>query len=67
MARQEGAALADIHAVFLREGNLRSLFVDHIHPNDRGYEIMAAEFFRAISQPTAASSRGWSLFRLPEK
>jgi lysophospholipase L1-like esterase len=61
MARQEGAALADVHAAFLREGNLAALFSDHIHPNDRGYEVLAAEFFRAISQPPSAAPRslGW--------
>jgi lysophospholipase L1-like esterase len=63
MARQEGAALADVQAAFLRESSLSALFADHIHPNDRGYEILAAEFFRAISQPPAASGRGVSLFR----
>jgi lysophospholipase L1-like esterase len=66
MARQEGAALADVHAAFLREGNLSALFADHIHPNDRGYEILAAEFFRALSQPPAAAPRGLGvLFRQP--
>jgi lysophospholipase L1-like esterase len=58
MVRQEGAVLADIHAAFLRAGDLPSLFSDHLHPNDRGYEILAGEFFRAIvgQGPTSASS-----------
>jgi lysophospholipase L1-like esterase len=65
MARQEGAALADVHAAFLREGSLSALFADHIHPNDRGYQVLAAEFFRALSQPPAATPRTlfWSFHR----
>lgn len=49
LASDEGAALADLEAAFLRESDLASLFSDHVHPNDSGYEIMAEEFFRAIS------------------
>jgi phospholipase/lecithinase/hemolysin len=40
----------------MRESNLSGLFADHVHPNDRGYQIIAAEFFRAITRPPAASS-----------
>ena len=56
MARQEGAVVADIHAAFLREPDLSALFADHVHPNDRGYEIIAAEFFRAITRPPGSST-----------
>jgi lysophospholipase L1-like esterase len=50
MAAAEGTLLADLHAAFLREDpTLEPLFSDHVHPNDRGYEVMAAEFFRALS------------------
>ena len=49
LARDEGAALADLEAAFLREPSLPPLFSDHVHPNDRGYRIMADEFLRAIS------------------
>lgn len=51
LARQERVPLADPHALFLREAAPSSLFVDHIHPNDRGYELMAEAFFRAITTP----------------
>jgi lysophospholipase L1-like esterase len=51
MAREEGAAVADVQAAFARSTNLRSLFSDHIHPNDDGYELIAQEFFKAVSTP----------------
>jgi lysophospholipase L1-like esterase len=52
MAAAEGATLADLHAAFVREDpELEPLFSDHVHPNDRGYAVMAAEFFRALSAP----------------
>jgi lysophospholipase L1-like esterase len=58
MVRQEGAVLADIHAAFSKAGDLPSLFSDHLHPNDRGYEILAKEFFRVIvgQGPTPVSA-----------
>lgn len=56
MARDEGAAVADVYAGFMREPDLSALFADHVHPNDRGYEVIANEFFRAISRPPASSS-----------
>jgi lysophospholipase L1-like esterase len=52
MAAAEGATLADLHAAFVREDpELEPLFSDHVHPNDRGYAVMAAEFFRALTAP----------------
>jgi lysophospholipase L1-like esterase len=48
MAGAEGAVLVDLEAAFLRESDLSSLFSDHVHPNDRGYQIMAREFLAAI-------------------
>lgn len=68
MAVQEGAALADVHAGFLRESghDLDELFVDLVHPNDRGYRVIAAEFFKAITTRSAGSSSSLrSLFRRP--
>jgi lysophospholipase L1-like esterase len=52
MAAEEAVSLADPHAAFLREEpSLEPLFADHVHPNDRGYELMAAEFYRALVAP----------------
>jgi acyl-CoA thioesterase-1 len=49
LATDEGAALADLEAAFLQQPDLAALFFDHVHPNDQGYQIMAAEFLRAIA------------------
>jgi len=57
MARQERVPIAEIHQDFLREPSLQVLFEDFVHPNDGGYAIIARAFFRAITQPVAASSR----------
>lgn len=56
MAREEGAVLVDLEAAFLAEPLLSALFVDHIHPNDAGYEIIASQFFAAITQPAATAA-----------
>lgn len=64
LARAEGAAVADIHGAFLREANVPGLFADHVHPNDRGYQVIAAEFFRAITRPPSTSAAA-SLFLRP--
>lgn len=53
LAREEGVALADLEAAFLQEaaGDLSRLFVDHVHPNDRGYAVMVRELSRALTTP----------------
>jgi lysophospholipase L1-like esterase len=56
MAREEGAVLVDLEAAFLAEPDLSALFVDHIHPNDAGYEIIASEFFAAITEPSVTAA-----------
>ncbi len=58
LARSEGAQLADVEKVLLAaaNGNFAQLFVDHVHPNDRGYEIIADEFYRALSSGRATSN-----------
>jgi lysophospholipase L1-like esterase len=57
LAAQEGAALADIHAAMLREPDLAALFTDHVHPNDRGYQVIAREWFRAITTASTSAAR----------
>jgi hypothetical protein len=35
--------------------------VDHVHPNDAGYELIATAFFNAITGPVAPSSTSLAL------
>jgi lysophospholipase L1-like esterase len=56
LAAEERAVLVDLEAALLEPGNLADLFVDHIHPNDAGYEIIASEFFAAITRPAAVAA-----------
>jgi lysophospholipase L1-like esterase len=55
-AREEGAVLVDLHAAFTRQPSLGALMVDHIHPNDAGYDIIATEFFNAITRPAGTGA-----------
>jgi lysophospholipase L1-like esterase len=68
MAREQAVPLADVHAAFTRAPDLAALFVDRVHPNDRGYEMIAAEFLAAITKPLGATAAGarTSLFAPPE-
>jgi lysophospholipase L1-like esterase len=68
MAALDGTPVADVHAGFVREANgrLEDLFVDLVHPNDRGYRVIANEFFRAITSRASVSSTSLrSLFGRP--
>jgi lysophospholipase L1-like esterase len=49
MAQEEGAVVADLQAAFVFFMNLTDLFSDHVHPNDIGYQLIAQQFFLAIS------------------
>lgn len=59
LATEQGAILADMEKTFLADPDLSSLFADHIHPNDKGYGLMADVWFRAITTsrtPAATAS-----------
>jgi lysophospholipase L1-like esterase len=58
LARTERVAVADIHAAYLRQASLPSLYTDFLHPNEQGYALMAQEFLRAITQPLSATGTG---------
>jgi lysophospholipase L1-like esterase len=55
VAREERAAVAEIHGEFLKQSSLPPLFADFIHPNDAGYRLISRAFFAAITQPISAS------------
>ena len=41
--------MADVERGYLAVGDTSRLFVDHIHPNADGEEIIATAFFEAIA------------------
>jgi lysophospholipase L1-like esterase len=51
LARAENVPLADVNAVFKNDRDPARLFADDLHPNDRGYELIAEEFFKAVARP----------------
>jgi lysophospholipase L1-like esterase len=55
MAKEERAAVAEIHGDFLKQSSLSSLFADYLHPNDTGFRVIASSFFTAITTPASAS------------
>lgn len=62
MAREEGAAVVDLHAAFMRAPSLSSLFIDHVHPNPDGHELIATTFFETLTRPrslTGAAAFFW--------
>jgi hypothetical protein len=57
MAAQEGALVADLHAAFMSTGDTSDLFSDHVHPNQRGYELMSQTWFDALTRPRGPGAR----------
>ncbi len=57
MAQEEGALVVDLHAAFMRAGP-SGLFVDHVHPNSRGYEVIADAWFDALTRPRSVGAAG---------
>jgi lysophospholipase L1-like esterase len=65
LARSSGARLAEVEGAFRAQADLASLYSDRVHPNDRGYAVMAEALFDAIREPAASSaSRGRGLLLL---
>jgi lysophospholipase L1-like esterase len=56
MAQEEGAAVVDLYAVFMRQASLAPLFVDHVHPNPAGHQLIAQTFFEAITRPRSLAA-----------
>ncbi len=61
MAKQERAAVAEVHGDFLKQPSVSALFADDKHPNDTGYRVIAQSFFAAITKPISASGSSRSL------
>jgi lysophospholipase L1-like esterase len=58
LAREQGVAVAEINAMFKAQGSLPALFVDDVHPNDAGYDVIAEAWFDAITRSRSAASSG---------
>ena len=56
LGREQGVPVADINAAFRAQGSLPALFVDDVHPNDAGYDVIAEAWFDAITRSRSASS-----------
>jgi lysophospholipase L1-like esterase len=52
LAREQNVVLADLEKAFLADRDVTRLFVDHIHPNAEGEEIIASTFLQAIAHGT---------------
>ena len=63
IAAQEGAVVVDSHAAFMRASgsDLGRLFADHVHPNDRGHQLIADEFLRVLTSPRSATASASTL------
>jgi lysophospholipase L1-like esterase len=61
LAREMNVPLADPQALMLKDANPERLFVDHVHPSDAGYELIAQAFFAAIATPAESSTSGGAL------
>jgi hypothetical protein len=50
MAREEGAFLVDLQRAFERQGgDMTRFFLDHVHLNAAGHDVVAGAFFEAIA------------------
>jgi lysophospholipase L1-like esterase len=56
LAREQQVLLADANAEFKASSNLASLFIDDVHPNDAGYQVLAQAWFKAITRGRAAAA-----------
>jgi lysophospholipase L1-like esterase len=56
MAKEEDALLVDTYAAFMRAPDLSALFVDHVHPNPAGHQLMAEAFFNALTKPRSVTA-----------
>jgi lysophospholipase L1-like esterase len=61
LAKELNVPLADPQALFVKDPNFAHLYVDHVHPNDAGYELIATAFFNAITGPVEPSSTALAL------
>jgi lysophospholipase L1-like esterase len=52
IAREEGVPVADTFGAISAaapQGDFSELYIDHVHPNDRGHRLIADAFFQAVT------------------
>jgi lysophospholipase L1-like esterase len=56
----ERVPVAESFDLIMREAgsNLRAFYVDHVHPNDRGHDLIAQAFFEAITRASGGAAFG---------
>lgn len=62
LGRAEGVVVVDMHKAFTSSANPKALFIDYVHHSREGQNLLAQEFFKAITQRQAASA-GFSFLR----
>jgi acyl-CoA thioesterase-1 len=68
LARAANVPLAETYAAFERaapSGDYKSLFVDHVHPNDQGHDLIAQAFLDAIFRQVSATGSFLAIDDLP--
>jgi len=56
LAREQGALVADLNAEFKAQGgDLSRFYVDDVHFNDSGYDVMARGWFKYLTQARSAA------------
>jgi lysophospholipase L1-like esterase len=57
LAREQGALVADLNAEFKAQGgDLSRFFVDDVHFNDSGYDVMARAWLKYLTQARSAAA-----------
>lgn len=68
IAREEGVPVADTFAALSAaapNGDFSGLYIDHVHPNDRGHQLIADAFFQAITGLPASTTSTQSRVEAP--
>jgi lysophospholipase L1-like esterase len=56
LAKEEGVLLVDLGDAFIKTGNVNDYMFDYLHPNDKGYKLIADTFFKALTEGTLSSA-----------